>query len=176
LRQHFVPDRQVTFERKPTRPPEGTDRRSLLRAGSSLGLLGALTAIGLLRPLAVRAESTRAAFDAKSVGQALSEAGLGGAAESDQVQLEAPEIAENGAVVPIKVSTGMARVDRVAILVEKNPTILSSVFQLPEGTEPSIVTRVKMAETCRVIVAVRSDGKVYLAAKEVKVTLGGCGG
>jgi sulfur-oxidizing protein SoxY len=156
--------------------PVDAERRNALRAGGSLGLLGALAAIGLLHPSAVRADSSRAAFDAKSVGQALSEAGLGGAAESEQVQLEAPEIAENGAVVPIKVSSSLQRVDRIAILVEKNPTILSSVFDLPEGTAPMIVTRVKMAETCRIITAVRSDGKVYLAAKEVKVTLGGCGG
>jgi sulfur-oxidizing protein SoxY len=74
------------------------------------------------------------------------------------------------------VSTALPRVDRIAILVEKNPTILSSLFQLAEGTEPSIATRVKMAETCRIIAAVRSDGKVFLASKEVKVTLGGCGG
>ncbi len=152
------------------------DRRATLRAGGSLGLVGALAAIGLLHPAALRAESTRSAFDAKSVGDALSAAGLGGTAQSTEVQFEAPEIAENGAVVPIKVSTSLPRVDRIAILVEKNPTILSSVFQLPEGTEGSIVTRVKMAETCRVIAAVRADGKVYLASKEVKVTLGGCGG
>ena len=152
------------------------DRRAALRAGGGLGLLGALAAIGLLHPAPARAEWARAGFDAKSVGQALSDAGLGGAAESDQVLLEAPEIAENGAVVPVKVSSSLGRIDRIAILVEKNPTILSSVFELPEGTEPSIVIRVKMAETCRVIAAVRSDAKVYLASKEVKVTLGGCGG
>jgi sulfur-oxidizing protein SoxY len=151
-------------------------RRTALRAGGGLGLLGALAAIGLLHPSAVRAEWTRAGFDAKTVAQALSDAGLGGAAESEQVQLEAPEIAENGAVVPIKVSSALARVDRIAILVEKNPTILSSVFELPEGTEPLIVTRVKMAETCRIIAALRSESKVFLASKEVKVTLGGCGG
>jgi sulfur-oxidizing protein SoxY len=156
--------------------PTDADRRAALRAGGGVGLVGVLAALGLLQPSALGAESARAAFDAKSVGDALSAAGLGGAAESTAVQLEAPEIAENGAVVPIKVSTGLPRVDRIAILVEKNPTILSSTFQLPEGTEPSIVTRVKMAETCRVIAAVRSDGKVVLAAREVKVTLGGCGG
>jgi sulfur-oxidizing protein SoxY len=166
----------VTFEPRSTKRLADADRRAALRAGGGVGLLGALTALGLLPPFAVRAESARAGFDAKSVGQALSDAGLGGGADSDQVQLEAPEIAENGAVVPVKVSAGLARVDRIAILVEKNPTILSSVFQLPEGTEPLIVTRVKMAETCRIITAVRSDGKVYLASKEVKVTLGGCGG
>ena len=152
------------------------DRRAALRAGGWLGLAGALVALGLLQPSAALADWSRAGFDAKSVGDALNAAGLGAAAESTQVQLEAPEIAENGAVVPIRVTAGLPRVDRVAILVEKNPTILSSIFQLPEGTEPMIVTRVKMAETCRIIVAVRSAQKVYLASKEVKVTLGGCGG
>jgi sulfur-oxidizing protein SoxY len=156
--------------------PIDADRRAALRAGSGFGLAGAMVALGLLHPSAVRAEWSRAAFDAKSVGDALSAAGLGAAADSTEVQLEAPEIAENGAVVPIRVTAGLPRVDRIAILVEKNPTILSSIFQLPEGTEPSVVTRVKMAETCRIIAAVRSDGKVYLASKEVKVTLGGCGG
>jgi sulfur-oxidizing protein SoxY len=165
-----------TFDPRSGDLPVDADRRAALRAGGGLGLAGALTALGLLPSSAVRAEWTRAAFDAKSVGDALSAAGLGASAESTDVQLEAPEIAENGAVVPIKVTAGLPRVDRIAVLVEKNPTILSSIFQLPEGTEPSIVTRVKMAETCRIIAAVRSDGKVYLASKEVKVTLGGCGG
>jgi sulfur-oxidizing protein SoxY len=165
-----------TFDPRSGGLPADADRRAALRAGGGLGLAGALAALGLLHPSAVRAEWTRAAFDAKSVGDALSAAGLGAAAESTEVQLEAPEIAENGAVVPIKVTAGLPRVDRIAVLVEKNPTILSSIFQLPEGTEPSIVTRVKMAETCRIIAAARSDGKVYLASKEVKVTLGGCGG
>jgi sulfur-oxidizing protein SoxY len=166
----------VTFDPRGAEAPPNADRRAALHTGGRFGLLGALAALGLLPRSTAAAEWARAGFDAKSVGQALSEAGLGGAAQSEQVQLEAPAIAENGAVVPIRVSTGLARVDRIAILVEKNPTILSSVFQLPEGTEPSIVTRVKMAETCRVIAAVRSDGKVYLASQEVKVTLGGCGG
>jgi sulfur-oxidizing protein SoxY len=151
-------------------------RRCALHTGGRLGLLGILASLGLLDPEWVRAEGDRAGFDAKSVGDALSAAGLGGTASPAEVQLEAPEIAENGAVVPLRVSTGLPRVDRVAILVEKNPTILSAVFMLPDGTEASIATRVKMAETCRVIVALRSDGKVYTASKEVKVTLGGCGG
>jgi sulfur-oxidizing protein SoxY len=165
-----------TFDPRLPDPQTHTDRRAVLRAGGGLGLLGTLAAIGLLHPSVVRAESDRAAFDAKSVADTLSAAGLGGAAASTDIALEAPEIAENGAVVPVRVSTAMSRADRIAILVEKNPTILSALFQLPEGTKPSIVTRVKMAETCRIIVAVRSDGKVYLASREVKVTAGGCGG
>jgi sulfur-oxidizing protein SoxY len=151
-------------------------RRAALREGGVLGVLGVLLATGVLRPDAARAEWNKAAFDSKSVGETLSALGLGGAAASSAIALEAPEIAENGAVVPVKVSTELPRVDRIVVLVEKNPTMLSAVFTLPPDTEASIMTRVKMAQTSQVIVAVQSDGKVYTVSKEVKVTLGGCGG
>src|SRR5262252_4168747 len=114
-----------TFDPRFGDRPTDADRRAALRAGGRLGLAGALAALGLLHPSAVRAEWSRAAFDAKSVGDALSAAGLGAAADSSDVQLEAPEIAENGAVVPIRVTAGLPQVDRIAVLVEKNPTILS---------------------------------------------------
>ena len=151
-------------------------RRQVLYAGSSAGLLAELAAFGVLHPGTASAQTPRAGFDAKTVTDVLSACALTPAVDSARVQLDAPEIAENGAVVPVKISTGLPRVDRIAILVEKNPIILSALFDVPEGTELSIATRVKMAETCRVIVAVRSDGKAYLASKEVKVTVGGCGG
>ena len=151
-------------------------RRAALREGGVLSVLRVLLASGMLRPDTARAEWNKAAFDSKSVGETLSALGLGGATASSAIALEAPEIAENGALVPVKVSTELPRVDRIAVLVEKNPTMLSAVFTLPADTEASIVTRVKMAETSQVIVAVRSDGKVYTVSKEVKVTRGGCGG
>ena len=151
-------------------------RRQVLYAGGGAGFLAELASLGLLRPAAAREQTPRAGFVAKTVADVLSASGLAGAADSAQVQLEAPEIAENGAVVPLKISSDLPRVDRIAILVEKNPVILSALFDLPEGTDPSIATRVKMAETCRIIAVVRSDGKAYLASKEVKVTVGGCGG
>jgi sulfur-oxidizing protein SoxY len=151
-------------------------RRAALREGGVLGVLGVLLAAGMLHPGTARAQWNKAAFDSKSVGDTLNALGLGGSAASPAIVLEAPEIAENGAVVPVKVSTQLPRVDRIAVLVEKNPTMLSAVFALAVDTEASIVTRVKMAETSQVIVAVRSDGKVYTVSKEVKVTLGGCGG
>lgn len=153
-----------------------SQRRAALREGGVLGVLGVLLAAGMLDPDTACAEWNKAAFDSKSVGATLSALGLGGAAASSAIVLEAPEIAENGAVVPVKVSTELPRVDRIAVLVEKNPTMLSAVFTLAADTEASIVTRVKMAETSQVIVAVRSEGKVYTVSKEVKVTLGGCGG
>src|ERR1700740_921729 len=103
-------------------------RRAALREGGVLGGLGVLLATGVLRPDTARAEWNKAAFDSKSVGETLSALGLGGAAASSAIALEAPEIAENGAVVPVKVSTELPRVDRIAVLVEKNPTMLSAVF------------------------------------------------
>jgi sulfur-oxidizing protein SoxY len=87
-----------------------------------------------------------------------------------------PEIAENGAVVPIGITSAIPKTDAIAIMIEKNPNMLAALFELPEGTEPSLSTRVKMAQTSNVYAVVRAEGKYYVAAKEIKVTLGGCGG
>ncbi len=88
----------------------------------------------------------------------------------------APDIAENGAVVPIGVASTLPNVTMVAIMVEKNPTTLAASFTLPAGTEPNIQTRVKMGQTSNVFAVVKSDGKFFMTSKEIKVTLGGCGG
>ena len=101
----------------------------------------------------------------------------GKAAEaSDKVKLEAPEIAENGAVVPIGVSSTLPNVTSISIIVAENPNALAASYKIPEGTSPSISNRLKMAKTTNVIAIVESDGKLYRATKEVKVTVGGCGG
>jgi len=95
---------------------------------------------------------------------------------SDKVTLDAPEIAENGAVVPISVSTTLPGVTTISILVPENPFTLAASFKFAEGTLPSIGCRLKMAKTSNVVAIVESEGKLYAASKEVKVTLGGCGG
>jgi sulfur-oxidizing protein SoxY len=87
-----------------------------------------------------------------------------------------PDIAENGAVVPFTIQSKVPKTESIAILVEKNPSILAASFNIPEGTEPWVNTRVKMGQTSNVIALVKADGKYYYASKEVKVTLGGCGG
>ena len=74
------------------------------------------------------------------------------------------------------VSSAIAKTEAIAILVEKNPNMLAAMFELPAGTEPSIGTRVKMSQTSNVYALVKADGRYYVAAKEIKVTLGGCGG
>jgi sulfur-oxidizing protein SoxY len=95
---------------------------------------------------------------------------------SDKIKLDAPEIAENGAVVPVSVSTSLAEVTSIAFVVPENPNVLAACYKLPQGTMPSVANRLKMAKTSNVIVIVESGGKLFSATKEVKVTVGGCGG
>ncbi len=96
--------------------------------------------------------------------------------ESSKIKLKAPSIAENGAIVPINVSTTLENVDSIMLFVENNPQPLSSGYQLTELAEPSIGTRLKMGKTSNVMAAVKSGNKVYTSTQEVKVTIGGCGG
>src|ERR1700760_905781 len=95
---------------------------------------------------------------------------------SDQVKLDAPEIAENGAVVPIAVATTLTGVTSIAFLASENPNALAAYYVIPEGTVPAVANRLKMAKTCNIIAIVEAGGKLYSATKEVKVTVGGCGG
>jgi sulfur-oxidizing protein SoxY len=95
---------------------------------------------------------------------------------SDKIKLDAPEIAENGAVVPISVSTSLADVTSIAFVVPENPNVLAAYYRIPQGTMPTIANRLKMAKTSTVTAIVESGGKLFSATKEVKVTVGGCGG
>lgn len=95
---------------------------------------------------------------------------------SDKVKMDAPEIAENGAVVPISVTTTLPDVTSIAFLVSENPNVLIAKYTIPAGTMPSVANRIKMAKTSKVTVLVEAGGKLYSASKEVKVTVGGCGG
>jgi sulfur-oxidizing protein SoxY len=116
------------------------------------------------------------AFKAKSDADAI-KALYGRTAEpSDKVKLDAPEIAENGSVVPISVSTTLADVSSISFLVAENPNALAASYKIPAGTMPSVANRLKMAKTSNVIAIVEAGGKLYSATKEVKVTVGGCGG
>ena len=95
---------------------------------------------------------------------------------SDKVKLDAPEIAENGAVVPISVSSTLPNVTSISIMVKENPYVLAASYKIPEGTNGAVSNRLKMAKTSQVVAVVESGGKLYSASKEVKVTVGGCGG
>ena len=146
------------------------DRRAFLK------LLSLMIAAGMLPRLA-RAETwNQAAFAAKSVDDVVKLLGGSAPQKSDQVILNGPEIAENGAVVPLEISSKLPGSQSIAILIEKNPNTLAATFDIPPGTLPDVQTRVKMNETCNVYALVKSDGRFFYAAKEIKVTLGGCGG
>ena len=151
-------------------------RRELFKNAAALAAL--MAGAGLL-PGQARADASfnRAAFDAKTMDQMLKALGLGKPVESNLVTLVAPDIAENGAVVPVEASSTAPGLKRLMFLVEKNPAILAACFEMSEAIEPYIKTRVKMGQTCNVYaVAVTADNKILFAQKEVKVTLGGCGG
>jgi sulfur-oxidizing protein SoxY len=116
------------------------------------------------------------AFKQKSDADAIKSLYGKTAEASDKVKLDAPEIAENGAVVPISVSSTLADVTSISILVSENPNALAASYKIPAGTLPSVANRLKMAKTTNVIAIVEAGGKLYSASKEVKVTVGGCGG
>ena len=99
-----------------------------------------------------------------------------GVEPSDKISLDVPEIAENGAVVPVAVSASLPDITSLAILIPENPFTLAASYKIPDGTAPSVACRLKMAKTSKVVAVVESGGKLYSASKEVKVTLGGCGG
>ena len=153
-----------------------TRRQMLTRSAHVAGLLAAA---GWLPGLAQAQASAwnSAAFDAKTMAELMKALGAGAPAESKDVTITGPDIAENGAVVQVGASTSLAGCKRLLINVEKNPSMLSAMFDVSEAVEPSFVTRVKMGQSSNVYaVAQMNDGRVLFAVKEVKVTLGGCGG
>lgn len=148
-------------------------RRGLLQAtGAAVALLVA----GLLRPIGALAAWNKDAFGAKATAEALKAMGAAGAAPSAGVVIEAPQIAENGAVVPIEVASNLPGTTSIAVLVDKNPFPLAGRFNFTEGTLPYVKLNVKMGETSDVRAIAWAGGRVFSATKEVKVTIGGCGG
>ncbi len=118
----------------------------------------------------------RPAFDAKSMAEVMKALGVAAPVETREITITAPDIAENGAIVPLGISTTLAGVRRLAILVDKNPSILAAVFQLSDAIEPNLNTRIKMNQSSWVYaVAMTADGRTLFARRDVKITLGGCG-
>ncbi len=152
------------------------ERRKALKKGGGLGLLGLFAVAGLIRPGMATDVVKKSAFESKSMTEALEALGITGSQKSTAIQLTVPEIAENGAVVPIAVVSSLANTQQIYILIEKNPSPLAASFTFSEGMEGVVTTRVKMRETSLVTALVKADGKFYIAVKEVKVTAGGCGG
>ena len=153
------------------------NRRQVLKAGGHGSLLAVLMGAGLLKPgFAFAAEWNKAAFATTSIADTIKLLGGSEATPSGDVVFTVPEIAENGAVVPLSIVSKIPNTQQIAVLIEKNPNTLAASFDIPADTDPSISTRVKMGQTSNVVALVKADGKFYSATKEVKVTLGGCGG
>lgn len=150
------------------------NRREMISQSAKVAAL--LTAVGLL-PQVAHAAYNAAAFEVKTMAELVKVLGGSAPVESKDVTITGPDIAENGAVVPIGVSTGLPGVKRLLVLVEKNPSVLSAMFDVSDAVDANFSTRVKMGQSSNVYaVAMMGDGKVLFAQKEVKVTLGGCGG
>ncbi len=148
-------------------------RRLLLK--SVLGFTTVLGAVAAMPKLAMAKWSK--AFDIENVDGALGELyGSNEMAASDQIKLKVPEIAENGAVVPVSVKTDLPNVTNISILADKNPQPLAASFIIPEGTAADVSIRIRLGETQVVSAVVESNGKLYTTEQEVKVTIGGCGG
>lgn len=148
-------------------------RRETLKQSAIVA--GLLAATGLFPQYALA--YNKQAFEAKTLSDVLKALGAGAPAESKDVTIAGPDIAENGAVVPLTASTTLTGVKQILILVEKNPAALVAQFNVTDNVEVNFATRSKMGQSSDVYaVAVMNDGKAFYAKKEVKVTLGGCGG
>ena len=153
------------------------NRRILLKGTLAASATGMAISAGLLTPKAVMAAWPKAAFESNDVDGALN-AALGSASTSDssEIKLKAPDIAENGAVVPITVTSSISGTESISILVPKNGTPLTATFNLGASTEGYVSTRIKMGKTSDVVAVVKAGGKLFSTKKQVKVTIGGCGG
>lgn len=155
------------------------ERREFMHKSSGAAALGLVAASGLL-PVAAQAQAAsswnKAAFDAKNLSEAVKALGGGAATESKDLVLAAPEIAENGSVVRIGAQSNIPGTTEIAFVVEKNPAALAAVFEIPAGTEANVSTNVKMGQSSNVFAVAKAGDKFYYSVKEVKVTLGGCGG
>jgi sulfur-oxidizing protein SoxY len=149
-----------------------TSRRVALK---TTGAFATLISMGLVTQSQAQAAVDRASFEVKSLADALKAIG-GTPANTDQVTVVSPDIAENGAVVPVGAISKLPNTTEIYLIVEKNPTPLAAAFMIPAGTTADVQTRLKMGQSTNVVAVVKADGKLFSATKETKVTLGGCGG
>jgi sulfur-oxidizing protein SoxY len=151
-------------------------RRRFLNVGGSMSVLALSSFFGLFESRqGWAADWNKAGFESKAMSDAVKALGAGNPIESRDIVITAPDIAENGAVVPVAVTSKIANTQQISIISEKNPRPLMATFDVSSGSEGYVSTRVKMGETSNVWAVVKADGKFYSAKKEVKVTVGGCG-
>ena len=153
-----------------------TTRRTFLKLTGRVGALAAAWVAGLVTVGQVRAATwNKAGFESKSLADVMKSLGATGAAESKDIVITAPDIAENGAVVPIAITSKLPRTQQISIVAEKNPFPLAATFDVSAGGEGYVSARIKMGQTSDVWAVVKADGRYYVAKKEVKITVGGCG-
>lgn len=151
-------------------------RRTFIKLSAAAAAYALTVGAGLLKTgEAVAAAWNKAGFESKAVADALKNLGATNLIESKDILITAPDIAENGAIVPVAVTSKIPNTQSVSIIAEKNPFPLVSTFDLSSGAESYVSTRLKLGETSNVRAVVKADGKFYTAVKEVKVTIGGCG-
>jgi sulfur-oxidizing protein SoxY len=151
-------------------------RRNVLKSAAGASAVAVAVAAGLLKPTQAMAAWNKSAFEAKNVGDAMKGIGAANPTDSKDITIKAPDIAENGAVVPVEIASNIAGTTSIAILAEKNAQPLVGTFGMSGGAEGFISTRIKMGQTSLIRAVVNAGGKTYTSAKEVKVTIGGCGG
>jgi len=152
-------------------------RRTFLKSSGAAGTIAAAVAAGLLKPTQVlAADWNKSAFTADKAAAALKNYGISSPSRSKDVLLNAPDIAENGAVVPVTITSNIPNTEMAFLVVADNPNPMAASFTFANGAEGFISTRVKMAKTSYVKAYIKADGKYYFAEKQVKVTIGGCGG
>lgn len=152
-------------------------RRIFLKGSLATGAVGIAVSTGLLTPGVSLAAWSKAAFEATDVNGAASALyGASSMDKSDKIKIKAPDIAENGAVVPVSVTTTIDGASSISIFADKNATPLTAEFLMGPGAEGYVSTRIKMGKTANVIAVVKAGDKLYSSSKEVKVTIGGCGG
>ncbi|RLA08873.1 MAG: thiosulfate oxidation carrier protein SoxY [Gammaproteobacteria bacterium] len=153
------------------------NRRLLLKHSLATSIAAVMATAGITIPTnSMAAAWIEAEFNAKAVDKVFAELGATDVAQSDKITIKAPDIAENGAVVPITISTSLENVESISILADQNESPLTSTFNFGKGAVGFVATRIKMGKTANLVAVVKAGGKFYQAKKEVKVTIGGCGG
>lgn len=152
------------------------NRREVLKVGGGAAIYSALASMGFFAANPAMAAWNKAAFETKSIADTLKVLGVSGTANSADVVITSPDIAENGAVVPVGVASKIGKTEMIAVMVEKNPSMMAGMYQFGPNAEADISMRVKMGQSSDVYALVKADGKFYMTKKEIKVTLGGCGG
>ena len=152
------------------------NRREVLKVGGGAAVYSALASMGFFAANPAMAAWNKAAFETKSIADTLKVLGISGTANSADVVITSPDIAENGAVVPVGVASKIGKTEMIAVMVEKNPSMMAGMYQFGPNAEADISMRVKMGQSSDVYALVKADGKFYMTKKEIKVTLGGCGG